>query len=176
MNFVAAMFTGIAITANPASQQPATQQPATSANVVAPMQVASIPQTPDFSVTALSETDVALYLQIMRGAADHIAQANGDDRAAIDYMQATKAGSPGTAPASGETAMLERRAQDLSTYDEKLAEDQGVKARYDAVKGEIEGQGPANPAVQEADSKVVDPHRDEIQSLQNKVRGFMNGR
>jgi hypothetical protein len=169
MDFISAMFTGIAISASPASQQPATDANATTAQ----MQVASISQAPDFTVTALSETDVALYLQIMRGAADHLAQASGDDRAAIDYMKANKAGS---APASGETAMLQQRAQDLSAYDEKLAGDQGVKARYDAVKSEIEGQGAPNPAVQEADSKVLAPHQDEIQSLQNEVHGFMNGR
>lgn len=174
MDFISAMFTGIAISASPASQQPATDTQATTAQ----MQVASISQSPDFSATALSDADVALYLQIMRSAADHVAQASGDDRAAIDYAKATKSGSAdATGPgSSSETAMLQSRARDLSTYDEKLAGDQGVKARYDAVKGEIEGKGAANPAVQEADSKVLAPHQDEIQSLQNEVHGFMNGR
>jgi len=157
MNFLSALFTGIAVSSNPQPAQADQTQPPPAVHV------ASIEKVP--AATALTEADVDLYLHVMRGAADRIAQATGDDKAAIDFMRETK----GAAAQSPESAMLERRAADLSNYDETIADEEGVKARYDSVKHEVETPKDSNQA-------VLAPHQSEIEALQNQVHGFMNGK
>jgi hypothetical protein len=196
MNIFSALFTGIAVWSNPT--------PAPVATDAQPVQVAVVQVAPNYDVTPLSEADVDLYLEVMRGAADHIAQATGDDRAALDFVRANHGNIPSAQDTQNaqETTMLLTRAMNLSNYDETIADRRGVKRRYDSIKEAVDGQvgmtaagascggncgngtptaaqielGQKEDAAHRADEVVLTPHKTEILALQNQVHGFMYGR
>jgi hypothetical protein len=75
----------------------------------------------------------------------------------------------------------------LVNYDETVAEREGVKKRYDAVKVAVDArvadnaptplaEGQTEHSVTQADDALLAPHKDEILALQNQVHGSMNGR
>jgi hypothetical protein len=197
MNIFSAVFTGIAVSANPV--------PTIDTNSQA-VETAAVEIVPDYSVAPLTDQDVSVYLDVMRAAADHVAHASGDDEAAVEFVRAayTTASNGGTTTVADpqKTAMLLQRAVQLSTYDEMIAREVGIAQRYDAIKATIVAQmgptsvaascdgdwdkGTATPAQIEqgaaeaaafaTDKAVLAPHAAEIQALQNQVRGFMYGR
>ncbi|MGD0145108.1 MAG: hypothetical protein ABSC92_18310 [Rhizomicrobium sp.] len=117
------------------------------------IQVATVDVVPNYQVTPLSEADVDVYLRVMRSAADHIGRVS---------------------MGSGATG-----AADPGTYDEAVADRQGVRARYDAIKAAVDAQvGPgaaSDTPVEVADRAVLAPHATEIQALQKQVSGFIYG-
>jgi hypothetical protein len=144
MNIFSAMFTGLAVWSSPSSGPPTADTQST--------QVAMVEVVPNFQVTALSQADLDMYLDVMRGAAGHIAQVSSPNRGA------ETASPPGT-------------------YDEAVADKQGVRARYDAVKAVVEAPAGSDAAsdalVRTADEAVLAPHASEIQALQKQVNGFI---
>ena len=144
MNLLSAFLTGMAVWPAPPSTPATANAPA--------VQVATVDVAPNYRLTALSASDVDMYLRVMRGAADHIAQVSTPDSAAVFSSP------PGV-------------------YDEVVAERQGVRPRYDAVKTVVEaGTGPAaasDTTVQRADAALLAPHATEIQALQKQVNGFI---
>jgi hypothetical protein len=114
-------------------------------------QVATVEVVPNYQVTPLSEADVDIYLRVMRGAASHIAQVSNAD------------GAKGLS-ANG-------------TYDEAVADRQGIRRRYDAIKTAVSAQtGPvagSDAVLRTADEAVLAPHASEIQALQKQVNGFI---
>jgi hypothetical protein len=89
-------------------------------------------------------------------------------------------------------------AAQLTQVDEDIAAQRGVKSRYDAIRGVIEGlvgtmacascsgdggaqaasaaqqqEWAAEQAVMQTDQKLLQPHSAEIVSLQKQVRGFL---
>ena len=172
------------------------------------------PPAPDFAVVPLAKADVDLYLGILRAAATHNAQLTGDDKAAVDFtlqMQRHPPKNPpaGHMPTPAEIAEMTRnanlaaRAAVLASYDEEIAQQRGVAARYDAIKNEVETVlaqitgmggscgGDCTPpggfsaaqlarAKKEADTANADkpliaPHVAEIASLKKQIGGFMFG-
>ena len=172
------------------------------------------PLAPDFAVVPLSKADVDLYLGILRTAATHNAHLTGDDKAAVDFtvqMQRhpPKNPAPGHMPTPAEmnqmirNANLSARAAELASYDDAIAQQRGVAARYDAIRNEVESVlaqitgmggrcgGDCTPpggfsaaqlarAKKEADTANADkpliaPHVAEIASLKKQISGFMLG-
>jgi len=145
----------------------------------------------------LSDADVNLYLDIMKAAADQITNPSGQDRAAIDFARQVNSGKA-TGAVTPDQAQLLVHATQLAQLDETIAAQRGVQARYDAIRGVVEGLvGPMvctscsgdggaqatsaaqqqewdkEQAVQETDLKLLEPHRAEIESVQKQVRGFL---
>jgi len=143
MNLFSAVFTGLAVWSSPASA-PAAADARTA-------QAATVEVVPNYQVTPLSETDVDIYLGVMRGAAGHIAQ----DSSAAGAVASSNTG----------------------TYDEAVASQQGIRGRYDAIKTVVDAAaGPAagsETAIRTADEAVLAPHATEIQALQKQVNGFI---
>lgn len=138
MNLFSALFTGLAVWSSPPMGPATVDTHATQVVAVAP----------SYQVAPLSESDVDLYLQVMRGAAGHIAQVSAEDGGAM------------FASASG-------------SYDEAVADQEGLRPHYDAVKAVVEADlGPA-AAGHAADAAVLAPHATEIQALQKQVNGFI---
>ena len=144
MNIFSALFTGLAVWSAPG---PAAVDGQTT-------QVAAVEVAPNSQVAPLSQADVDVYLEVMRGAAGHIAQVSS-----ADSMTAS--------------------ASPLGTYDEAVADQQGVRPRYDAVKAVVEAEiGPAagsDSPVPAADEALLAPHATEIRALQKQVNGFIYG-
>ena len=172
------------------------------------------PPVPDFAVVPLGKADVDLYLDILRAAAAHNAHLTGDDKAAVDFtlqMQRHPPQNPaaGHMPTPAEmnqmirNANLSARAAVLASYDDTIAQQRGVAARYDAIKNEVEtvlaqvtGMGGScggdctppggfsaaqlarakkeSDAVN-ADKPLIAPHVAEIVSLKKQISGFMFG-
>ena len=145
MNLFSAVFTGLAVWSSPTSVPANADGNAT--------QIAMVEAVPNYEVTALSQADVDIYLQVMRASADHIQHVSMPGAAA--------------APATP------------GTYDEAVAEQQGVRPRYDAIKTVVQAQ--LDPAVasetpfRAADDALLAPHASEIQALQKQVNGFIYG-
>jgi hypothetical protein len=171
------------------SQPPTTRSmPAAKPTVATPK-----PPVPDYDVTVLAQSDVDLYLEIMRAAAAYLKNPSASDRAAIDLMKQAGAGqlSETLTPAQGQ--MLERAAA-LTQYDVEVARQRGVEDRYLALRPVIEAvigtiacpscggdpnqnlSGPhtdlahKQDAVHKADIPLLQPHLEEIQSLEKQVR------
>lgn len=155
---------------------------------------------PDYRTAPLTQADVDLYLGIMREAANQIAYATGDDKAALDFMKSKRTGA--MTPAQTKLFM---RALQLSQLDDQIAEQKGVAEHYEAVREVIEGQvtadqGPAvgscggggcgvpdKPTAQQtankakydaeraADAKLIGPHKAEIAQLKKTMRTIMTG-
>jgi hypothetical protein len=165
---------------------------------------------PDYGVTPLTKADVDFYLDILRAAAAHNAHLTGDDKAAVDlavqyqkHPPAAPTGMPTPAQMQQmtRTANLMARAAELASYDEKIAEQRGMQARYDEIKGEMEGvvavaqgvgascggdcggsataaqiaRGKQEEAALKADKPLVTPHIAEIKALKKQIGGFMFG-
>src|SRR5580704_11724025 len=147
--------------------------------------------------TPLTESDIDLYLDIMRAAADRIKNATGQDRAALDLMKQVSSGKTNGAMTPDQAALLAHAAQ-LAQIDEQIAAQRGVQPRYDAIRGVIEGlvgiqacpscsgDGSADPvsaaqqqewateeAVLKTDLSMLQAHSAEITSLQKQVRGIL---
>jgi hypothetical protein len=147
--------------------------------------------------TPLTESDIDLYLDVMRAAADRIKNATGQDRAALDLMKQVNSGKINGAMTPDQAALLAHAAQ-LAQIDEQIAAQRGVQPRYDAIRGVIEGlvgiqacptcsgDGSADPvsaaqqqewateeAVLKTDSAMLQAHSAEITSLQKQVRGIL---
>ena len=165
---------------------------------------------PDYGVTPLTKADVDFYLDILRAAAAHNAHLTGDDQAAValvvqmeKHPPAVPAGTPTPAQMQQmmRNAKLAARAAELASYDEQIAEQRGVQARYDAIKGEMEAEvavaqgvgascggdcggsptaaqiarGKQEEAALKADKSLVAPHIAEIAALKKQIGGFMFG-
>jgi hypothetical protein len=147
--------------------------------------------------TPLTEADIDLYLDIMKAAADRVTNATGQDRAALDLLRQVNSGKTTGALTPDQAALLAHAAQ-LTQVDEDIAAQRGVKSRYDAIRGVIEGlvgtmacascsgdggaqaasaaqqqEWAAEQAVMQTDQKLLQPHSAEIVSLQKQVRGFL---
>jgi len=146
-------------------------------------------------ISPLTNADVDLYLTVMRAAADRVAHATGQDKAAIDLARQVAHGATPTP----DQATLLVRAADLAQADVDIAKARGVEARYEQVRGVVEGLiglgacptcsgdggGPVTEQQQQdaakedaaraADMRTLEPHRAEIERLQKQVRGIMLG-
>ena len=147
--------------------------------------------------TPLTEADIDLYLDIMKAAADRVTNATGQDRAALDLLRQVNSGKTTGALTPDQAALLAHAAQ-LAQVDEDIAAQRGVKSRYAAISGVIEGlvgtlacascsgdggaqaasaaqqqEWAAEQAVMQTDQKLLQPHSAEIVSLQKQVRGFL---
>jgi hypothetical protein len=165
---------------------------------------------PDYGVTPLTKADVDFYLDILRVAAAHNARLTGDDKAAVDLTiqwQKHPPPPPTGTPTPAQMQQMIRnsglaaRAADLASYDEKIAEQRGVQARYDAIKSEMEAEvavaqgvgascggdcggnptatqiarGKQEEAALKADKPLIAPHVAEIAALKKQIGGFMFG-
>ncbi len=152
MNLFTAVFTGFAVWSNPA--------PATAPDhATAPQAVAGVP---NYDVTALTEADVDLYLEVMRAAANHVAHANGGDTHLADYDD-----------------VVASRREVRARYDaiRAVVEAQlGTSPANGAVTATPAGLNANEAAVRAADKDLLAPHAGEIQSLQNEVHGVINGK
>ncbi|MGH6870842.1 MAG: hypothetical protein ACREHE_04975 [Rhizomicrobium sp.] len=160
------------------------------------------PPVPDFAVVPMTQADVDLYLGILRAAAAHNQHLTGDDKLAVDLsIQSQKGAMPKMDPSR--MANLMARAAILASYDEEVAKQRGVSARYDAIKNEMETVlaqvtgiggscgGDCSPpggfsaavlarakkeqAAADADKPLVKPHVAEIKALKKQIGGFMFG-
>jgi len=147
--------------------------------------------------TPLTQSDIDLYLDIMRAAADKITNATGQDRAALDLMKQVNSGKTNGAMTPDQAALLAHAAQ-LAQIDEQIAAQRGVQPRYDAIRGVIEGlvgieacascsgdggaqaasaaqqqEWAAEEAVLKTDLAMLQAHSAEITSLQKQVRGVL---
>jgi hypothetical protein len=166
---------------------------------------------PDYGVTPLTKADVDFYLDILRAAAAHNAHLTGDDKAAVDLtiqwqkhppQQPTGTPTPAQMQQMIRNSELAARAAELASYDEKIAEQRGVQARYDAIKNEAEqlvaraqgagascggddcggsvtaaeiARGKQEEAALKADKPLIAPHIAEIAALKKQIGGFMFG-
>ncbi|HTQ15045.1 MAG TPA: hypothetical protein VMH86_14310 [Rhizomicrobium sp.] len=161
---------------------------------------------PDYAITPMTKADVDFYLDIMRAAAAHNQHLAGDDKAAVDLTIQMQKHPPDmshmTAGQMARNANLMARAADLASYDEKVAEQRGVTARYDAIKNEVEAvyaqvtgeggscagddcggqltaaqiaRGKQEDATVRADKPLIAPHVAEIKALKKQIGGFMFG-
>ncbi|MGN6514791.1 MAG: hypothetical protein ACTHLR_03005 [Rhizomicrobium sp.] len=166
----------------------------------------------DYNVTPLTQADVDLYMSIMRAAAQHNTHLTGDDKAAVAYavsLQKTPPKPRTGMPSAAEIKQMERNAQlaarsaDLASYDEVIAKQRNVEARYDGIKSEVEqvyarstglglascggddcggkltaaqiAMGKKTEAALKADEPLVKPHVAEIKTLKRQIGGFMFG-
>ncbi len=172
------------------------------------------PAAPDFAVVPLTKADIDLYLGVLRAAAAHNAHLAGDDKAAVDFtlqMQRhpPKAPTGDHMPTPAEidqmtrAANLAARAAELASYDDAIAQQRGVAARYEAIKNEIEtvlvqisgvggscggdctppggfsaaqlARAKREAGTANADRPLVAPHAAEIAALKKQIGGFMFG-
>jgi hypothetical protein len=149
MNLFTAVFTGFAVWSNPA--------PATAPDhATAPQAVAGVP---NYDVTALTEADVDLYLDVMRAAANHVAHTNGG---LTDYDDVVADRREVRARYDAIRAVVERQLGTSS-----------ANGAVTATPAELNGN---EAAVRAADKDLLAPHAGEIQSLQNEVHGVINGK
>jgi len=166
---------------------------------------------PDYGVTPLTQADVDFYLDILRAAAAHNAHLTGDDKAAVDLtiqMEKHPPPAPTGTPTPAQMQQMIRnsklaaRAAELASYDEQIAEQRGVQARYDAIKDEMESvvpmvtgmgascgggdcggeataaqiaRGKQEEVILKADKPLIAPHVAEIAALKKQINGFMFG-
>lgn len=166
----------------------------------------------DYNVTPLTQADVDLYLSIMRAAAQHNTHLTGDDKAAVEYAVNLQKHPPkeiSGMPSATEMKQMERNAQlsgraaELVSYDEVIARQRNVEARYDGIKSEVDqvyaratgmglgscggadcggtltaaqvAMGKKTEATLKADEPLIKPHVGEIRALKHKIGGFMFG-
>lgn len=118
-----------------------------------------------YEITPLTKADVDLYFSVMRPAVAYIQNAKGEDRAAIDYMKknhgnpqfpaAPNVSAINGMPTQAQMAEMNKemadytkktekpreymsRAMTLGNYDEEIAKQRHIAAKYDAVKDPIE--------------------------------------
>ena len=151
---------------------------------------------PNFDTTPLTPADVDLYIDVMTAAANYVKNPSANDRAAMDFAAQVTAGKVTTAISPAQAQMLARTAV-LAQYDMEIAKQRGISARYEAIRGEVEGlvgmmacptcggdggttpvsqsQGDltARQSAQKIDLSLLQPHSAEITSLQKQVRGIM---
>jgi hypothetical protein len=143
----------------------------------------------------LTRADVDLYLNVMRTAAERVKNMSAADRAVLKaYRKLTANPDPGQIP-SAEQIMAIQRAGELMTLDGAVARELGVTRRYNSISGRVaafimpmggEGDDDATPMTAEQkaqlrlrierfqerrrlDTATLEPHREEIQSLQKQV-------
>ncbi len=142
---------------------------------------------------SLSQTDVDLYLKVMRTAAGRLKNLPPADRKALDAQKSFSAqASSGQTPSAEEFAAMER-ATELLALDGSVAREMGVEKRYQSIKGrvpqygmpEMTGEGD-EPLTAEERARVAErvkrfkerkkndealfaPYKDEIQALQKQV-------
>jgi hypothetical protein len=154
---------------------------------------------PNFDTTPLSQADVDLYIDVMTAAANYVKNPSANDRAAMDFAAQVNSGKVTTAVSPAQAQMLARTAV-LAQYDMEIAKQRGISARYEAIRGAVEGlvgmmacptcggdggtmpvsQGQndqtARQSAQKTDLALLQPHSAEIISMQKQVRGvIMNG-
>jgi hypothetical protein len=143
----------------------------------------------------LTRADVDLYLNVMRTAAERIKNMSAADRAVLKaYRKLTANPDPNQIP-SAEHIMAIQRAGELMTLDSAVARELGVTRRYNSISGRVAdfimpmsggGDDDATPMTAERkaqlrlrierfqerrrlDAATLEPHREEIQSLQKQV-------
>jgi hypothetical protein len=143
----------------------------------------------------LTRADVDLYLNVMRTAAERIKNMSAADRAVLKaYRKLTANPDPNQIP-SAEQIMAIQRAGELMTLDSAVARELGITRRYNSISGRVaafimpmggEGDDDATPMTAERkaqlklrierfrerrrlDAATLEPHREEIQSLQKQV-------
>jgi hypothetical protein len=154
---------------------------------------------PNFDTTPLTQADVDLYIDVMTAAANYVKNPSADDRAAMDFSAQVTAGKVTTAVSPAQAQMLARTAV-LAQYDMEIAKQRGISARYEVIRGAVEGlvgmmacptcggdggttptsqtssEQTARQSAQKIDLSLLQPHSAEIASLQKQVRGvIMNG-
>jgi hypothetical protein len=145
----------------------------------------------------LSNADVALYLQVMRTAAQRVRNMSAADRDALRVFRAmTTSPNPNQAVPSPEQIAAVQRAGVLMALDASVARELGVAERYRSVLGRVDffvmpSSGEGDPAdapqrtaeqkqqlklrierfaqLRTSDAAILAPHRDEIVSLQKQV-------
>jgi hypothetical protein len=165
----------------------------------------------NYETTPMTQADMDLYLSIMRAAADHNSHLSAADQAALKYMQdigkhppQEPAGMPTQAQMQQmeKNAQLASRATQLIMYDDTIAQQRGVQAQYDGIKGVVEDLvmwggpsggadcgggcgGDAHPttgqlqldrqmqATRKADWPLIQPHVAEIKQLKKKVSDLL---
>jgi len=166
----------------------------------------------DYQTTPMTQADMDLYLSVMRAAADHNAHLGAADQAALKYMADISKHPPPEVdgiPSQAQMQEMERNAQmanratELMMYDETVAQQRGVQARYDGIKGVVEDLvtwggpnggadcgggdcgGDVHPtaaqlaqdrqmqAARKADWPLIQPHLAEIRQLRKNVGGLL---
>jgi hypothetical protein len=151
---------------------------------------------PNFDTTPLTQADVDLYIDVMTTAANYVKNPSASDRAAMDFAAQVTAGKVTTAISPVQAQMLARTAV-LAQYDMEIAKQRGISARYEAIRGAVEGlvgmmacptcsgDGGTTPvnqtssdltarqSAQKIDLALLQPHSAEIVSLQKQLRGIM---
>jgi hypothetical protein len=153
---------------------------------------------PNYDTTPMTQADVDLYISVMQAAADYIKNPSASDKAAMEFAkQVSKGNAPSTV--SPEQAQMLARAATLAQYDMEIANQRGISKRYEAIRGTVEGLvgmtacptcsgdggGPATQqqkdqaaqadAAHKADLVLLQPHSDEIVTLQKQIRGVLMG-
>jgi hypothetical protein len=118
----------------------------------------------------LKPADVDLYIDIMKAAVARIENPSPEDRKAIEYLQKMNSGARGV-PNADQRALLSRGTE-LASVDAAIARQRGTEDRYLAIKSRIESMvGPNGSdvdgnAIRISDRALVEPRRDEIESLE----------
>jgi hypothetical protein len=144
----------------------------------------------------LTRADVELYLKVMRAAAQRVKNLSAADRDALKAFRAmTTSRNPNQVPSAEQIAAIQR-AVDLVSLDAVVAREMGIARRYGSISGRVtafieppmggsgDDDAPRMTAEQKAqlklrierfqqrrklDAATLQPHRDEIQSLQKQV-------
>jgi len=173
--------------------------PGSSGGTVGSAPAANKGPVPNYDTTPMTQADVDLYIDVMKAAAAYIQNPSASDKAAMDFAKQVGAGKI-TGTVTPEQAQMLARAATLAQYDEEIAKQRGISKRYDAIKGTVEGlvgmtacptcsgdgggpvtqqqkdQAALEEAAHKADLVLLQPHSEEITSLQRQVRGvLMNG-
>ena len=159
-----------------------------------------IPPLTEQKLDPLTESDVALYLQVMRAAAARVQNPTADDKAALaQAREIMAAAAAGRVPSSQDARTLERASQIGTEMDEIVAEEQhidaatylGIALAVEAVvpdpqratteKKPLEAPGPPRTPLERriADANAANriflaPYREEIERLLMIVRNPEN--
>ncbi len=141
----------------------------------------------------VSAADVALYLKVMRTAADRVRTMSAADRQALKTMQEMSKGTmASTQMPSPEQMAAVQRAGTLMTMDATVAQEQGVPSRFSSVQHRVDrflhpmtgSSGEDEPerrawvlerirkfrTLDAQDAAVLAPYREELLALETQVR------
>ena len=116
-------------------------QPETAAKPAAPAPTPAAQKVPDYEFEPLAQSDVDLYLGIMREAIQRFRSLPDQDRAALkaesDFYKSLKTGK--NPPPTAEQQAIMKRGIELHHLDYDIAAAKGVRPRYEAIAETIEG-------------------------------------